>query len=255
MEVERCPVETANLQQLLRCVCTVLSAIDVIATAQLDSEQVYGPPSVLRAIQHPTAQADRQAETQTALPCARRALQGTAPQFSMPNSTDGTVAVLETTPKASSQRLSASPTLASSCGVPVRASPIGVTQAAVVEIVGNEVTQVGTIDVLGQGSLTTHFDQYSGTNSVIALAVPEWMLATTGGPQIAQSVQVYAFEAPHLCSPSALEAHQPMKISCVSVPRGSLLEVLSHTLTAKRSTPMALKNQSCVKQASYAVRF
>ena len=255
MEVERCPVETANLQQMLRSVCTVLSGIDVIATAQLDSEQVYGPPSVLRAIQHPTAQAERCAEPQTALSCVRHAPQGTAPQLSVPNGADGTATVLETTPDAAAPRLSTNATLACPSGVPVRPPPIGVTQAAVVEIVGNEVTQVGTIDVLGQGSLTTHFDQYSGTNSVIALAVPEWMLAHTGGSQIAQSVQVYAFEAPHLCNPLALEAHQPMKISCVSVPRGSLLEVLSHTLTAKRSTPVALKSQNCIKQASYAVRF
>lgn len=52
--------------------------------------------------------------------------------------------------------------------------PLTAMQAAVVEITGNEVCHLGTIDVLGQGVMKTQNNDR--TNSVIAVAVPQWML-------------------------------------------------------------------------------
>lgn len=96
-------------------------------------------------------------------------------------------------------------------------------QAAVLKVSGSEISQLGVVDILGHGSLKCVNNE--STNSVIALAVPQWMLASQQLPRQAQS---HIFEVTGM-SKRTFPSDQPnMYMSCLPMNRSSLTDLLEN---------------------------
>lgn len=111
--------------------------------------------------------------------------------------------------------------------------------AAIMEIAGSEICQVGVVDIVGHGSLTSPNNER--TNSVIAVAVPQWMLSHRQLPQQIHAYEVVGMEKPFV-------NQQPLYMSYV--PSGSFTELLSHAVNGHKAV---ILNADALQHPMHAV--